>query len=85
MIEADAYGIGDAHALFGFVAGIAASDHDLSDVFVDSALKICGNDVADFAEFVESVNALSAKIGFNCVMTSSIAAEELPETLKKYL
>ena len=46
LVEADAYEIDDAHALFGFIAGIAASDHDLSDVFVDSALKICGNDVA---------------------------------------
>ena len=77
--------IDDAHALFGFIAGIAASDHDLSDVFVDSALKICGNDVAAFTEFVEAVNALATKIGFNCVMTSSIALEDVPESLKKYL
>lgn len=85
LVEADAYGIDDAHALFGFVAGIAASDHDLSDLFIDSALKICGNDVAAFTEFVESVNALVTKQGINCVMTSSIAVEEAPEALKKYL
>lgn len=85
LVEADAYGIDDAHALFGFIAGIAASDHDLSDVFVDSALKICGNDVAAFTEFVAAVDALAAKIGFNCVMTSSIAIEDVPEALKKYL
>ena len=79
LVEADAY------EMFGFIAGIAASDHDLSDVFVDSALKICGNDVAAFTEFVEAVNALATKIGFNCVMTSSIALEDVPESLKKYL
>ena len=85
LVEADAYEIDDAHALFGFIAGIAASDHDLSDVFVDSALKICGNDVAAFTEFVEAVNALATKFGFNCVMTSSIALEDVPESLNKYL
>ena len=54
-------------------------------MFIDSALKICGNDVAAFTEFVEAVDTLAAKIGFNCVMTSSIAVEDAPETLKKYL
>ena len=58
---------------------------NLSDLFIDSALKICGNDVAAFTEFVESVNALVTKLGFNCVMTSSIAVEDVPEALKKYL
>lgn len=85
LIEADAYGIEDARTLSGFIAGIAASDHDLSDLFIDSALKICSNDLDAFAAFVEAANALAEKIGFNCVMTSSIAVEEIPESLKKYV
>lgn len=85
LVEADAYNVDSSRSLFGFIAGIAASDHDLSDLFVDSALKICGNNVDDFVEFVEAVDALAAKLGFNCVMTSSIAVEDAPETLKKYL
>ena len=85
LIDTKQFAIEDAQALYGFVAGIAASDHDLSDLFIDSALKICGNDVAAFTEFVESVNALVTKQGINCVMTSSIAVEEAPEALKKYL
>ena len=85
LIEADFYNVDSSRSLFGFIAGIAASDHDLSDLFVESALKICGNNVDDFVDFVEATAALVEKVGFNCVMTSSIAVEDAPEALKKYL
>ena len=85
LVEADAYNIDNPHSLYGFIAGIAASDHDLTDLFVDSALKIIDNDAVEFVNFVEATAALADKLGFNCVMTSSIAIEDVPETLKKYL
>lgn len=85
LVEADAYNVDTPHSLYGFIAGIAASDHDLTDLFVDSALKIVGDDVEEFANFVEATAALVDKLGFNCVMTSSIAVEDAPEALKKYL
>ena len=84
LVEADAYSVDSSRSLFGFIAGIAASDHDLSDLFIDSALKICGNSVDDFVDFVEATAELAEKVGFNCVMTSSIAVEDAPEALKKY-
>lgn len=85
LVEADAYNVDNPHSLYGFIAGIAASDHDLTDLFVDSALKIIGNDADEFVNFVEATAALVEKLGFNCVMTSSIAIEDAPEALKKYL
>ncbi|MBQ9429633.1 MAG: hypothetical protein IJU41_08880 [Clostridia bacterium] len=85
LIEADAFGIGDAQALFGFLAGIAASNHDLSDVFIDSALKICNNDLTAFTEFVEKAKKLAERSNFNLIMTSSIALEDAPEELKQYV
>ena len=85
LIEADAFGIGDAQALFGFLAGIAASNHDLSDVFIDSALKICNNDLAAFTEFVEKAKKLAELSNFNLIMTSSIALEDTPKELKQYV
>ncbi len=35
LVEADAYDIDNPHSLYGFIAGIAASDHDLTDLFVE--------------------------------------------------
>ena len=85
LIDTKQYYISDAQSLFGFVAGILASNHDVTDLFIDSALKICENDYAAFDKFVEEVNALIANIDVNIVMTSSIPVEDASETVKKYL
>ena len=85
LIDSDEYHVTDADALYGFVAGILASDHDVTDLFIDSALKICKNDVPAFDEFLLDLDALSKKIGVNVVMTSSLPVEDATETMKKYL
>ena len=85
LIDTKQYFISDAQSLYGFIAGILASNHDVTDLFVDSALKICNNDVAAFDEFINAVNALVEKVDVNVVMTSSIPVEEASETVKKYL
>ena len=82
LVEADAYEIDDAHALFGFIAGIAASDHDLSDVFVDSALKICGNNTEAFEAMLAKLENITKDV--KLVMTASIPVEECPAGIKAY-
>ncbi len=84
LIDTDQYGVNDSELLYGFVAGILASNHDVSDLFIDSALKICKNDRDSFDEFVVKVEKLVNDNGVNCVMTSSLPAEEASETVKKY-
>ena len=85
LIDSDEYFVCDAQSLFGFIAGIFASNHDVTDLFIDSALKICGNDADAFYVFLGEMNKLSEKCGVNIVMTSSIPVEEASETVKKYL
>ena len=41
LIDAEEYLIDDGQSLFGFISGILASNHDVTDIFIDSALKIC--------------------------------------------
>ncbi len=85
LIDVEEYFVADAQSLYGFIAGILASNHDVTDLFVDSALKICNNDYAAFDKFVEEVNTLAAKLNVKVTMTSSIPTEEASETVKKYL
>lgn len=85
LIDTNEYFIYDAQSLYGFVAGIFASNHDVTDLYIDSALKICNNDNVAFDKFVDELHALSEKIGVNIVMTSSIPVEEASETVKKYV
>ena len=82
LIDTDAYAVCDAEALFGFIAGILASNNDITDIFVDSSLKICGNDVAAFESMLPKLEKISDNV--NIVMSASIAVEEAPEGIKKY-
>ena len=83
LIDTDAYSVCDADALYGFIAGILASNSDITDVFVDSALKICGNDTAAFETLLGRLKGITNDI--NLVMTSSITVEECPEGIKAYI
>ena len=82
LVDTNDYKIEDAVALYGFIAGILASNNDITDVFVDSALKICGNDVVAFEAMLGKLKALAENV--NIVMTASIAVEECPEGIKAY-
>ena len=85
LIDTEEYGICDGQSLFGFVAGIIASNHDVTDIYIDSALKSCNNDAADFDKFADEINSLTEKCNIHCTMTSSIDPAQASETVKKYL
>ena len=82
LIDTDAYAVCDAEALYGFIAGILASNNDITDIFVDSSLKICGNDVAAFENMLPKLDKIAADV--NVVMSASIAVDEASEGIKKY-
>ena len=85
LLDTDEYLINNADKLYGFVSGNYGSNFDVSDIFIDSALKICGNDMAEFTAFLDNVVAFAATHPVNFVITSSLATEELPEKFKQYL
>ncbi len=79
LIDTEEYFITDGKTLYGFVSGILASNHDVTDIFIDSALKICRNDSAEFDKFLDAVDALVKTHEVNLVMTSSLAPEDATE------
>ena len=85
LIDVEEYNIDNAHGLRCFVAGLHASNSDITHIFIDSALKICKDDVADFAEFVKLAEVWAEKWNCEFFLTASIAEADLPEELKKYL
>ena len=85
LIDTDEYAIKDAHMLYGLISGICASNHDVTDIFVDSALKICGNNIDEFVKFIERLETLTQTHNINIVMTSSVPSDEIPEKILKYV
>ena len=82
LIDTDYYNINNAEKLTGFIAGILASNSDITDIFVDSSLKICGNDVNAFELLLKDIENVAKDV--NLVMTVSIAVETCPDTIKAY-
>lgn len=85
LADTEEYMISDAAGLYGMVAGMYASNHDITHIFIDSALKICGNDVAALEVLADKLNSLSVKQDITIVATNSIAKEDLPESVVKYV
>ena len=85
LIDVEEYMVDDAQSLYGFVAGILASNHDVTDLFIDSTLKICKGDVPAFETLVVELDKLVSKIGLNMTMTVSMPEEEASETVRKFI
>lgn len=85
LVNTDEYYINDAQSLYGFIAGILASNHDVTDLFVDSTMKICNQDVAALEKLVEELDLLTVKKDVKIVMTVSMPEEDAGDLLKKYL
>ena len=79
-------------ALYGFVCGLYAANYDITHIFIDSALKICGGSSNTFGEYADgftkliySLAALAKKNNFECIITSSINPDQFPEQLKEFI
>ncbi len=85
LVDTEAYTVAGANELYGLVAGILATNYDVKDLFIDSALKICGDDIAAWTEFMARLEKLCAKYEVQCVCTSSIDHADLPKALEQYV
>ena len=85
LVDTEAYEITNAEELYGLVCGILATNYDVKDLFIDSALKICKDDVAVWEAFMAKLDQITAKYEVQCVVTSSIDPAALPKSLEKFV
>lgn len=86
LCDVDVYKITGFEMFYGYVAGLLASNYDISDIFVDSILRI-GKGDHDTVGFAELCKALEGIIGDDITITFTVSAdkEQLPEELYKYI
>ncbi|MBQ9745508.1 MAG: ATP-binding protein [Clostridia bacterium] len=85
LINVDEYALTDAQSLYGFIAGVYASNQDITHIFVDGTYRICNKSIVDFEKFVLETAKLAEEADINVVMTVSMPIEEIPESVKKYM
>ncbi len=76
LTAADEYAVKGFDSLYGFIAGMCAGNYDITDIFVDSTLKI-GGDVSNLLDFVEKLKKLSEMANTNIVMSVSADRSEI--------
>ncbi len=87
LIATDVFAISGYDAFYGFLSGICAGDHDITDIFVDATYRIANdNDRTGeaLAEFLEKVNELSKISDTKFTFTISSDLEDLPESMFAY-
>lgn len=82
LIDTDQYQVSGYDMLYGFISGICAGNYDVTDIFVDSAFKICGKDMDALKELTDKLNALAENADTKITLLISADEAELPQGLK---
>jgi len=70
---------------YGYLTGVLSGNFDITDMFIDSTLKIGGRDLEAFAAMVKKLEAATADREVNIVFTVSTDLAEIPESIKGYI
>lgn len=84
LVDVDEYKISGADMLYGFVTGVLAGNYDITNMFIDGILKVCGQDMEAAGRVLNAINAVAGD-SVKVVVTISAQAEALPDSIKKFL
>lgn len=84
LVATDSFSVTGYDAFYGFLCGICAGDHDITDLFVDATFRIGGRDYEALADFLKKVDELSKISGTAFTFTISTDLENLPDRMFEY-
>ncbi len=82
LISASEYDINTFDRFFGFLSGLMAANYDITDIYVDSIFKICGDDMAKFEEFLTEVEKILKNV--NVFITVSGDEKTATQAIRNY-
>lgn len=77
LIDIDEYDVDTYDMFYSFICGLIASNYDITDIFVDSTLRIGGRDIVQLDSFLKKIKALGQKNSINFTFTISAHVSEL--------
>ena len=83
LISSEEYDINTYDRFYGFLCGLMSANYDITNIFVDSITKICGDDLVALEAFLDEVAKVIRNIDITITLSHDLA--DLPEGLKKYL
>ena len=82
--DTEYYNVEDYSTLYGFIAGLLASNYDITHVYIDGIFRIGGRDYDAFGKLLEQVDKLTGD-DVSVIFTVSADESELPESVKQFL
>ena len=70
---------------YGFLTGVLAGNFDITDMFIDSTLRIGGRDYDKLGKFLQKLNNSVGERDVNIVFPISADKEELPESVTAFI
>lgn len=82
--DTEYYKVEGYDAFYGFIAGLLASNYDITDIYVDGIFKIAGRDYQAFGVMLEKLDKLTSD---DSVITFTVSADEseLTENVKQFI
>lgn len=85
LIATDTFAVTGYDAFYGFLSGVCAGDHDITDIFVDATFRIAANREGDaLAAFLKKVDELSKISDTKFTFTVSTDLENIPESVFEF-
>ena len=85
LAVAEEYGVNSFDSLYGFISGMCAGNYDITDIFVDSTLKIGGANMPEFEAFIKRIARLSQRTSAKMVFSISADKSEIPEGVHDFV
>lgn len=82
--DTEYYNISGYDTFYGFIAGLLASNYDITHIYIDGILRIAERDYEQFGNLLEKLDKLTGE-DVNIVFTVSADAEELSENVKQFI
>ncbi|MDE5620364.1 MAG: ATP-binding protein [Ruminococcus sp.] len=82
--DTEYYNVEGYEAFYGFIAGLLASNYDITDIYVDGIFKIGGRDYEAFGCLLEKIDKLTSD-DVSVVFTVSADVDELSENVKQFI
>ncbi len=85
LINVSEYPIATSDGFMGFLCGILSQDNDIEKIYIDSYLRVSGQEGMDITESIETLNAIGKQFQVEFVLSVSLDEAELPEAVKSYV
>jgi len=82
--DTEYYDIEGYASFYGFIAGLLASNYDITHVYVDGIFRIGGRDYDAFGKLLEQIDKLTGD-DVSVIFTVSADESELPQSVKQFI